>query len=132
GVLLVGNTGWTHMVPPRPRYRDLEASRQRWVPSTTAACTARARRAPQVERGPPYGSSAPASATGQAITSASVAVPVAAMPDSASACTFASVAVATAFTSAASASGTGRNATMLMVPTVAASASSAGAAARVG
>src|SRR5204863_465948 len=69
-------------------------------PARTAACTARARRAPHTDRGPPKALARPSS--GQATHTASVAVPVAARPSSRRACTLASVAVTTVFTRAAS------------------------------
>ena len=52
----------------------------RRAPARTAVCTARAKRAPHVDRGPPNGSSRPSS--GQAMTTASVAVPVPGTPQS--------------------------------------------------
>ncbi|AJK79337.1 hypothetical protein AFC81_17690 [Mycobacterium avium subsp. paratuberculosis] len=85
------------------------------APASTAACTARAMRAPNVERGPPNASAAPS--VGQCTTTASEAVPVARIPASCKACALASVAVATALTNAASDSRTGAATTMLIVPT---------------
>jgi hypothetical protein len=86
---------------------------QRVAPAATAAWTARARRAPHVERGPPYASPPPG---GHSTTTASLAVPVPGTPAPARAWVFASVAVTTALTRAASDSGAGTCATTLIVP----------------
>lgn len=99
-------------------------------PASTAACTARASGAPQTERGPPYAATGPSA--GQSTVTASVGVPVPAIPSSPIACAFASVAVATALTSAASPSRAGTYRTMLTVPTRCPGATGAGAAAQTG
>ena len=79
---------------PRSRFA------QAWAPCSTAVWTARAMRAPQVERGPPKSSSGPWSRT--ATQTASEAVPVHGKPASSSAWDLASVTVMTALTRAAS------------------------------
>jgi len=57
------------------------------MPALTAACTARASRAPHTERGPPNRWAAPP--VGHAIVTASDGVPVPGTPCSISACDFA-------------------------------------------
>src|SRR5581483_8454975 len=75
-----------------------EEERDHRAPASTAAWTARAMRLPQIERGPPNAAAVPCS--GQAMQTASVAVPVASRPRSPRAWLLASVAVATALTRA--------------------------------
>lgn len=79
-------------------------------------CTARAIRAPQVERGPAKGSPPSGPGSGAATHTASVGVPEQSSPASRRAWTLASVAVATALTRAASESATGSVTTILTVP----------------
>src|SRR5436305_2137991 len=97
-----------------------------------ARCTARARREPHNERGPPKACGRPVS--GQAMQTASVAVPVASWPRSRSAWALASAAVATALTRAASERRSGSTASTLIVPTrsTGPADSEAGAAASTG
>jgi hypothetical protein len=107
------------------------------APSSTAAYTARAIRAPHSDRGPANSSARFLLLSRQATHTASEAVPVPAKPASSTAWVFASVAVATAFTRAASVSGTGTSTTMLIVRGTwigfsSGSPAPAGAAAQVG
>ena len=94
--------------------------------------TARARRAPHGERGPPKEWASPSS--GQTMHTASDAVPVAGTPASHRACALASVTVMTALTMAARDRRSGTMPTMLIVPGPGSpvSTASSGAAAHVG